>query len=249
MISNLLSTLPDGKIIQINIGFHWTAVVVEVDGVERCGLASTLIDVRKPHGEADVPQAGYLKKLSGLELAALAQSEYLAEISIGIAAINALLPPQPEVWTDLNAEEVIAEHGNGEMVALVGHFPFVSRLRARVGKLVVLEQNPQSGDLPANAAEDIIPNAKVVAITGTALINRTLDDLLALCSPHAQVIILGPSTPLSPILFDYGIDLLCGSVVTDIKSVLETVRQAGNFRQVHKAGVRLVSMERSARAK
>ncbi len=34
MISNLLPTLPDGKIIQINIGFHWTAVVIEVNGEE-----------------------------------------------------------------------------------------------------------------------------------------------------------------------------------------------------------------------
>ena len=249
LLRSLISTLPDGRIIQVNIGFHWTAVVIEVNGEERCGLASTLIDVRKPHGEADVPQAGQLEELSGLELAALAQSEYLALTSVGIAAINALLPPKPEAWKDLNAEEVIAEHGDGELVALVGHFPFVSRLRTRVGKLVVLEQNPQSGDLPANMAADIIPKAKVVAITGTTLINRTLEDLLALSSPHAQVILLGPSTPLSPILFDFGIDLLCGSLVTDIKSVLETVRQAGNFRQVHKAGVRLVSMARPARTK
>ena len=48
--------------------------------------------------------------------------------------------------------------------------------------------------------------------------------------------------PLSAILFDCGINLLCGSVVKDINSVLDAVRQAGNFRQVHKAGVCLVSI-------
>jgi len=244
MLSNLLSTLPDGKTIQVNIGSHWTAVVIETDGELRCGLASSLADEHKRHGEPDIPQAGQLETLSGLELAALAQSEYPALASVGIAAINALIPPQLDAWVDINAEEVIAEHGKGKLVALVGHFPFVSRLRTQIGKLVVLEQNPQPGDLPANAAADIIPKADVVAITGTTLINRTIEGLLALCSPHAQVILLGPSTPLSPILFDYGINLLCGSVVTDIESVLETVRQAGNFRQVHQAGVRLVSMMR-----
>ena len=49
-------------------------------------------------------------------------------------------------------------------------------------------------------------------------------------------------TPLSPILFDYGIDLLYGSVVTAINPVLRVVGQGANFRQVHKAGVRLVSI-------
>jgi len=56
--------------------------------------------------------------------------------------------------------------------------------------------------------------------------------------------VLGPSTPLSPVLFDYGVDLLCGSIVTDIEPVLRAVRQGANFRQVHKAGVQLICMAR-----
>ena len=245
MFSHLLSSLPDGKTIQVNIGAHWTAVVVEIDGVQRCGLASSLSNEHKRHGEPDVPQAGRLETLSGLELAALALSEQPVLASVGVAAINALIPPQPDAWVDLNAEEVIAEHGAGKMVVLIGHFPFIPHLRTRVGELVVLEQRPQPGDLHADTALAVIPKAEVVAITGTALINHTLEDLLALCSPQAHVILLGASTPLSPVLFDYGIDLLCGSVVTAIEPVLRTVRQGGIFPQVHRSGVRLVCMKRS----
>ena len=246
MIDKLLSTLPDGKTLHVTIGLHWTAVVVEIDGVQRCGLASTLADADKPHGQPAVPQAGQLETLGGLELAALIRSEQPILAGVGLAAINALVPPQPDAWVELNAEEVIAQHGAGKTVALVGHFPFIPRLRTRVGELIVLEQRPQPGDLPAATASAVLPGAGVVAITGTTLINHTLENLLTLCSPRAHVILLGPSVPLSPILFDEGVDLLCGSVVTDVEPVLRTVRQGGHFPQVHRAGVRLVCMERPA---
>jgi hypothetical protein len=146
---------------------------------------------------------------------------------------------------DLNAEEVIAEKGEGKAVVLIGHFPFVPRLKGKVGNLTVLELQPQPGDLPVSAASEVIPSADVVAITSMTLLNKTLEGLLALIQPNATVIMLGPTTPLSPVLFDYGINLLCGSVVTQIEPVLAAVRQGANFRQVHQAGVRLVSTARS----
>jgi uncharacterized protein (DUF4213/DUF364 family) len=129
-------------------------------------------------------------------------------------------------------------------VALIGHFPFVERLKTRVGKLTVLELNPQPGDLPVSMAAEVLPTAKVVAITGMTLLNHTLDGLLKMCAPDALVILLGPSVPLDPLLFDMGIDILCGSVVTSVDPVLAAVRQGATFRQVHRAGVRLVTTTR-----
>jgi uncharacterized protein (DUF4213/DUF364 family) len=242
LLDNLLNNLPEGNIVQVLIGLHWTAVVAEIGGERRCGLASTLGMDHEHHGEPDVPQAGQLGRQSGLALAALARSDRPALASVGMATINALLPSNPEALTDLNAEEVIAGHGAGKEVALIGRFPFVPRLRSRVGKLLVLEQNPGPGDLPTTAADEILPAADVVAITGMTLINHTLDGLLRSCSPHALVILLGPSTPLSPVLFDHGIDIICGSVVTAVDPVLQVVGQGGTFRQVHRAGVRTVTM-------
>ena len=241
LLHDVLDSLPDGEAVHICIGPHWTAVVIEVEGQGHCGLASTLSGSHV-HGVADVPQAGHLEDLPGRELAALILSEQPTLVSVGAAAVNALLPRKPDTWREINAEEAIAEHGRGKTVALIGHFPFTNRLRPRVGKLHVLELDPRPGDLPVSAASEILPRADVVAITSMTLMNRSLDGLLKLCDPQALIILLGPTTPLSPILFDYGIDLLCGSVVTDIQPVLRTVRQAGNFRQVHKAGVRLVSV-------
>jgi hypothetical protein len=221
-------------------------VVVETGGVLRGGLSSTLFT---PHGHdqgPDIPLAGRLECASGRELAELALSPHPTQASVGMAAINALLPRQSQLWSEDNAEEVIARAGKGKRVALVGRFPFVPRLRQRVGELVVLEQDPGPDDLPADAAPQVLPEAQVVAITGMTLINHTLDGLLALCSPGAFVIVLGPSTPLTPLLFDHGVDILSGAVITAVEPVLRIVSQGGNFRQVHRAGIRLVNMSKGS---
>jgi uncharacterized protein (DUF4213/DUF364 family) len=246
IVDDLLITLPDGPLRDVQVGAFWTAVVVEVDGRRQCGLASTTRGDHDHHhgGGAAVRDAGRLMERSARELAELARSDSLVETSIGIATINALLPVREEQWVDLNAEEVIARHGEGKQVTLVGHFPFIPRLRERVGKLWVLELRPRGDDLSADAASDVIPQADVLAITGTTLINRTFEELMALRRPEALVLVLGPSTPLSPVLFDHGVHLISGSVVEDIDSVLRAVSQGANFRQVHRQGVHLVTMQK-----
>lgn len=188
--------------------------------------------------------AGTLLPRQALKMASLVHSFHPLEAAIGLATINALLPRQEELWLDLNAEEVLARHGAGKRVALVGHFPFIPNLRKQAAILWVLERRPTGYDLPAESAFEIIPRADVVAITGTALLNHTLAGLLALCRPDATVLILGPSTPLSPVMFNYGVHLLSGSVVEDIEAVLRAVSQGANFRQIHRQGVRLVSMQK-----
>lgn len=241
LITDLINTLPDGKVIHVNIGLHWTAVLVEVSSGRQCGLASTLHD-EHCHGVPDIPEAGKLEQFSSLELASYSLEYGTTKASVGMAAINALLPRQPAAWVNLNAEDVITEEGKGKSVVLVGHFPFTQRLEKKVGKLTILELNPQPGDHPVSFADEVIPFADVVAITSMTLLNKTLDNLLGMIRPDATVIMLGPTTPLSPVLFDFGIDLLCGSIVENIESVLQAVRQGANFRQVHRSGVRLVSI-------
>lgn len=244
ILSDLINTLPNGDISQVIIGLHWTAVVIDIDDERHCGLATTSRISHEHHSEPNVPDAGRLGTLTGLELTCFARSDNPIMRSVGVAAINALLRPLTQDVVDTNAEDVIARHGFEKEVVLVGRFPFIPRLRTRVGHLTVLEFNPGTGELPASAAQDVIPAADVVAITGMTLINHSLENLIKLCSPQAQVLILGPSTPLSPVLFNYGVDLLCGSIVTDIEPVLRAISQGANFRQVHRAGVRLISMAR-----
>ena len=100
----------------------------------------------------------------------------------------------------------------------------------------------REGEYAAAAAADLIPRAEVVALTGSALINHTLDGLLSLCRPGATVIVLGPSTPLSPVLFDHGATIISGARVVDEEMTLCTVGQGATFQQVQ--GVRLLTLAR-----
>jgi len=56
------------------------------------------------------------------------------------------------------------------------------------------------------------------------------------------VLIPGASTPLSPLLCQYGIHVLSGSIVDEPDKVLPLVRQEAAFRQIHHQGVWLVTI-------
>ena len=241
MYSQILKSLPDAPVSQIRIGLHWTAAVVKKDNGEQCGLASTLEEGHHHTGEPTIPDPGSLESRPALELASWIGSEIPLRRSIGCAVINALLPREPESWVDQNAEEAIRQKGQGKKNVLIGHFPFADVLREELEDFVVLELNPAEGDIPAKAAPDYLPKADLVAITGMTFINHTLPDLLQLCKREAFVLLLGPSTPLTPLMSEFGVDLLAGSSVENIPAVLAAVGQGANFRQVHRAGVRLIT--------
>ena len=234
-VDKLLESLAnDAPIRQILVGAFWTAVVLETDP-PRCGLASTL---RAETGGPWPPvvEAGRLLERSGRDVASLLRSDRILEASIGMAAYNALLDVEEPAWTEVNAEQIILERGRGKRVAIVGHFPFNDRVRQAAADCWVLELHPGPGDLPASLAPQMLPQADVVALTGTSLLNQTFDQLVGLCRPDAFRLLLGPSTPLSPVLFDAGIDALSGTRVDDPEVVLRSVGQGATFRQIKRGG-------------
>jgi hypothetical protein len=240
IINDLLTALDyQATLKDIRLGPFWTAVLTR-----NCGLAST------PHAPdhhitdlpAPVKDAGHLMEKSALGLARMARSESGLEAAIGMATINSLIEIEEARCIDLNAADLIEEQGRDKRVAIVGHFPFVKKLRETTKELWVIEKHPGETDLAESEAENIIPKANVVAITGSAFVNHTIEDLLTLCEPKAFVIVLGPSTPLSPILFDYGIDVISSTKVIEPETVLRHVSQGATFRQMK--GVRLLTMKR-----
>jgi uncharacterized protein (DUF4213/DUF364 family) len=241
IIEKLLDSLQgDAPVRQILVGAFWTAVVLDTDP-PRCGLASTL---RAETGGPWPPvvRAGLLMEKSGRELAQMLRSERILEASIGMAAANALLEAGIPALPELNADQIILEHGTGRNVAIVGHFPFIGRVREAAARCWVLELHPGPGDLPAHQAAEVLPQADVVALTGTSLVNHTFEELMDMCRPDAFVLLLGPSTPLSPVLFDAGLSGLSGTVVDDLGQVLLSVGQGATFRQIkRRGGLRLLT--------
>jgi len=238
ILDDLLSTLNlEAPVRDIRQGPFQTAVLTR-----SCGLASTPHDHAHHQHKAPVKHAGLLIDKAASELAQLAYSSSPLEAAIGMATINSLLEVDDKRCVELNAGDLLAEKGKGRKVAIIGHFPFVPRLRRVVEKLWVIERHPREEDVAESQAEVLIPQADVVGITGTALTNHTMEHLLSLCRPEAYVVILGGTAPLSPVFFDYGVDAISGTKVVEPEAVLLCVSQGATFRQIR--GIRLLTMKR-----
>ena len=236
ILDDLMSILHfDAEVQDIRLGMFHTGVLTR-----NCGLAASLPkDALKREGPL-VAEPGDLLKKTSQELAQLVYSDSLLEAAVGMATINSLLDVDEEKCRDLNAGDLILEKAPGKCVAIVGHFPFIKKLRPIARELWVIEKNPQEGDFEEQTASDLIPKADIVGISGTSITNHTLSDLLGFCRPDAFVVILGASTPLSPILFDYGVDAVSGTSVHDPEMVLRYLSQGANFKQIK--GIRKLTM-------
>ena len=238
ILDDLLSTLNlEARVRDIRQGLFHTGVLTR-----HCGLAATLSRDALRQKHPSVKEPGFLLEKTALELARMAYSESIPEAAIGMATINSLLEIDEGRCLSLNAGDLIAEKGEGKRVAIIGHFPFIPKLREITKELWVIEKNPQEGDFTEAEAENLIPQADVVGITGTAFTNHTVEHLLKLCHPGAYVVILGDTAPLSPILFDYGVGAISGTKVTNAGLALCCVSEGATYRQIK--GVQKLTMMR-----
>ncbi len=247
ILEALLATLPGGwHVRRIYLGSAWTASFIENEtGERRIGLAA------RPPGKMvtnrDAWQEGF-NRFTGPDYPdartfshnALAGEPLTA--AVGLVTLNALLKPDPASLAPIDAGDWLVEHGRGRKVALVGRFPFIDELAPVAQKLWVFELNPQPGEFSFAQAPTIIPQAEVLAVTGSALLNHSLQSYLTLASPAAKVMVLGPSTPLSPVIFGFGVHLLSGIEVVDEQALLESIAGGLSFRKMK--GTRRVSLVR-----
>ena len=238
IISTIEKSTRDILVKEVRIGPFWTGVWSKYGG-----LASTTF-IHEPAMPPPIKEAGNLTRKSVLEICNFANSNCLLQASVGMAAINSALEIDLSKCQNINAAEILYEKGKDKKVVVVGHFPFVNKLRELTEELWVVERKPQSGDIPASEAKRVIPQADVIAITGTALINGTMGELLSWCPKKSVVMVLGATTPLSPVWFDYGVDLVSGTRVTDSKLVLRLVSEGVVFKQIHGQGVKLLTIQK-----
>jgi len=240
LYDRLIDQIPEDRVAEdVLLGLHWT--LVRSEGV---GMSMT------PQGGAgSIPGAGDFQGRPLRELAALSKSWHPFEAALGIAALNAYYNTPSTLaqsWDILPESQVnesifttMMDQLAGKKVTVVGHFPYLEALAA-ICKLSILERQPQAGDFPDPACEYILEDQDFFFITGVTLINKTLPRLLEL-GRGAQIIMVGPSVPLSPILFDYGVTSLAGTTVLDIDRAWVHVAQGGD-RSVFRHGARMVKL-------
>ena len=81
-------------------------------------------------------------------------------------------------------------------------------------------------DAITGSDDTLLPSAEFVAVTASAIVNGSLPHILALAR-NAHILMLGPSTPLAPALFDMGIGVLSGFVARDIDGLALAVTEGG----------------------
>ncbi len=239
-ILTAVADAPAADLIDLTVGSFWTAVHTSAGA----GLASSMRSEVHLHGRQPIGDAGTLDTRTPLELTGLLRSESPPEAGVGLAAANALLGPSARGLTEEKAVAILKRRSAGKQVAMIGRFPFADRLREDCGRLWVFERgvNRHDEDLDDEAMCRLLPRADVVAITATTLLNRTLPSVLARVRSDAFVMLLGPSTPMTPALHAFGIDVLCGTIVDDPDRVLRAVKQGAVTSQI--TGVRRVCLWR-----
>jgi uncharacterized protein (DUF4213/DUF364 family) len=235
--SIMKSIKEDAPVQEVRRGLHWTAVVSK-----RCGLASTMAYGGCNHGETGGME-GYLTEMTALGLARYCLDGDMEKASLGLAAINSLLDIDPDKYANVDGLQIVKDMGKGKNISVIGHFPYLDTLAKEAKNLWIIEKQPRPGDYPEEKGNDFLPQSDIVVISSTTLINHTLPGILGLCRRGSVKMLLGPTTPLSETLFEYGIDILAGSVVTEKDVVLRSVSEGATFMQLKKkGGIRFVSI-------
>lgn len=233
----LIDRIPeDLSVIDCLVGLHWTLVRSE----RGLGAAMTI-----KGGKSEV-MLGDIVGMPLKRLAAYVKSWDMVQASLGQAAINSVFntPVNYRAITGMPVEKSEAQEANGfkqfwpeiagKKVAVIGHFPNIESL-VPTCQLSIIERDPQDGDYPDPASEFLLPVQDYVFITGTAFINKTMPRLIKL-SQNARIILVGPSVPLSPVLFDYGVAAIAGMVILDENQSWRVVQQGGKMKAFKRGG-------------
>ncbi|MGH7037026.1 MAG: Rossmann-like domain-containing protein [Stellaceae bacterium] len=228
------------------VGLFFTGVKLDNGSAGACATPIKTIPeaVCCPSSAMAMPFPGKLHGRRAADLAREALSEHGIRRAIGIAAVNALADhcwsrwPHPEVMLRPGLDAFDAtEIRPGEKVVVVGAFiPFLKELKRRGQSYLVLEQDPatlKADELPffrpAEMAAEVLPGADVVLVTGATLVNRTLEELLALARPDTRVTVVGPTVGMRPEAFlARGADHLGCVRITDPDAFLDLLAEGGS---------------------
>lgn len=225
ILAALLYDPPRFPVRDICIGAFNTAVLSQ-----RLGLATTCRGGEFPH--AGVENGGDLLRMDSRELAHFLLSGNELECSLGMAAFNSMIDTELLTMKTLNAKDLLLRKGKNKSVGVIGHFPFIDGMKDRFRECRVFELNPKTGDYSAEEIPAYLPDAEVVAVTGMTFLNHSFEDVMEHISPDAYVILLGPSVPLTPLLFEFGVDAVCGTLIEDAHPALLQVKQGVPYRKM-----------------
>lgn len=178
--------------------------------------------------------------------------EYLSDIfsgnilkkALGIAVLNAL---SASCWssgqhrgylleTGVDAFDKITIDPHKKTVVIGALAPMLKKLRTAEADFHVLEMDPSTLKpyempyyIPAGQAARYVPEADLLIITGTTLINDTLPGLLSMTKDNAEILVTGPTASMLPeAFFSRGVTHIGGVLVTKPDELLDIISEGGS---------------------
>jgi uncharacterized protein (DUF4213/DUF364 family) len=197
------------------------------------------------------PSSAKAMPLSG-KLAGRSVKAYLDDIfgenilkkTLGIAVLNALsascwnmMPNKGyEIQSGKDAFDDIEILPGIKSVVVGALVPIIRKLIAAKSDFRILEMDSSTlkeKELPyfaeAGRAQEFVPGADLLVITGTTVLNDTLPGLLEMAKPGAQIIVTGPTASMLPeAFFCRGVTTLGGIVVTKPDELLDIISEGGS---------------------
>jgi len=198
------------------VGISLLAVQLDDGAV---GLAYVLRE-NLPSGCSVFPYGQDLIGASAREVAgwAAAGTEDLSR-ALGIAVLNAASRAQDLKDEDDPGRSFGVHAAPGDTVGMVGYIPPIVKTFERIaGRVIVFDQGlyakegPKSGVHPTEEQPRLLPACDIVILSGSTVVNRSIDGLLALCPRAREIVLVGASTPLFPAAYaDTRVSVLAGS--------------------------------------
>lgn len=181
-------------------------------------------------------RAGTLHEALEEEALELLKSGSILERAVGLATFNAV---NSRLKYEVNDKEAISglKLSSTDHVVMVGHFaPVIPRILKTGCRLDVLDLNPaKPGIIDLASGPKLLEQCDVAVITSTSIINSSADELLAHLHRNRAAVMLGPSTPLCPDLFNHTrISQLSGSLVKNRQPLKHIVSQGGGTKLMKK---------------
>ncbi len=268
-VTDILGAELDGITVErAVIGLFFTGVKLSTGHAGACATPIKTIPeaVCCPSSTMAMPFPGKLRGRPARELLREVFSGHGIRRAVGIATLNALADlawvrrPHPDVELLAGVDAFDANQFRpADQTVVVGAFvPFLKELKRRGQPYLVLERDPatlKADEMPffrpAEMAREVVPLADVLLITGTTLLNDTLEDLLAWARPDARVTMVGPTVGLFPDAFlRRGADILGSVRITDPEAFLDLLAEGGSgYHFFGRSAEKVVLMRRAAGAR
>ncbi len=225
----------DVKTTGVAVGLFYSGVVFQFNRCLYGGVAYVFRELCPP-----TFKAGILHELNPFTLAELSLSPNLVEASVGVASLNAL----SQIIMEKNHKyekfsiDVADLVRKDESVVMVGYMePVIKKLLEKTRRIIVSETKQLTRTIvrvvPSSDAVEHLTTADVVIITGSTLVNKTIDEILRLDLKAREVAVVGPTASILPnVLFDHGVTAVMGVEVTDPNKMLQIICQGGGTRQL-----------------